>query len=156
MKLRILMLIRDKHLFDFSGYPKDSVYYGDENKKALGKTKNEFNGNKIHEFVGLRTKMYSLSSYDGWEVNKAKEINLELRHQEYIDVLFGKKGVRHKMKRIQSKSHEIGTYKLIKISLSCFDNKRYILDDGINTLAYGHKDIVKQNKDQIIFIRTIN
>ena len=55
-----------------------------------------------------------------------------------------KKVVRHKMKRIQSKLHEIGTYDLNKISLSCFDDKRYVLDDGINTLAYFHKDISYQ------------
>ena len=46
-----------------------------------------------------------------------------------------------KMKRIQIKLHEIGTYDLNKISLSCFDDKIYILDDGINTLTYFHKDI---------------
>ena len=138
---------KDKHLFDFSGSPKDSVHYDDSNKKALGKMKNEFNGNRvINEFVGLKSKMYSLSSYDCWELNKAKGIRLKPTHQEYVDVLFGKKVARHKMKRIQSKSHNIGTYELNKISLSCFDDKRYILDDGINTLAYGHKDIVKQNK----------
>ena len=28
-----------------------------------------------------------------------------------------------------------------KISLSCFDNKKYLLDDGVSSLAYGHKDI---------------
>ena len=49
--------------------------------------------------------------------------------------------MRHKMKRIQSKLHKIGTYELSKINLSCFDDKRYVLDDGINTLAYYHKDI---------------
>ena len=64
-----------------------------------------------------------------------------MRHNEYFDVLSGKKFVRHKMKRIQSNLHRIGTYGLNKISLSCFDDKRYILDDGINTLAYFHKDI---------------
>ena len=30
-----------------------------------------------------------------------------------------------------------------EISLSCFDDKRQIKDDGINTLAFGHKDIPK-------------
>ena len=43
------------------------------------------------------------------------------------------------MKRIQSKKHKLGTYEIDKISLSCFDNKRYLLDDGIYTLAYFHK-----------------
>ena len=44
------------------------------------------------------------------------------------------------MKRIQSKKHKIETYEIKKISLSCFDNKRYVLDDGVYTLAYFHKD----------------
>ena len=30
-----------------------------------------------------------------------------------------------------------------KISLPCFDDKRYILHDGINTLAYGHRNIAR-------------
>ena len=68
-------------------------------------------------------------------------MNLKLRHKEYVDVLFDKKVVRHKMKRIQSELHSVGTYEINKISLSCFDDKRYVLDDGINTLAYFHKDI---------------
>ena len=39
------------------------------------------------------------------------------------------------MKRIQSEKHKLGTYEIDKISLSRFDNKRYVLDDGIRTLA---------------------
>ena len=45
------------------------------------------------------------------------------------------------MKRIRSKKHKIGTYDVNKISLSCFDDKMYILNDGIRTLAYFHKDL---------------
>ena len=48
------------------------------------------------------------------------------------------------MKRIQSKLYRIGTYDVCKISLSCFDDKRYILDDSVNSLAYFHKDIKSQ------------
>ena len=73
--------------------------------------------------------------------NKYRGINKKLRHKEYVDVLFNKKVVTHNMKRIKSKLHEISTYDVFKISLSCFDDKRYVLDDGINTLAYFHKDI---------------
>ena len=62
----------------------------------------------------------------------------------YLDVLFNKKMTRHEMKRIQSKLHRIGTYNVSKISLSYFDDKRYILDDGINSLAYSHQDIKSQ------------
>ena len=48
---------KDKQLFDFSGYSKDSVYYDDSNKKVLGKMKDELRGVKIDEFVGLKSKM---------------------------------------------------------------------------------------------------
>ena len=44
------------------------------------------------------------------------------------------------MKRIQSKKHKLGTYEIDKISLSCFDDKRYMLDDEIHTLSYFLKD----------------
>ena len=45
------------------------------------------------------------------------------------------------MKQIQSELHKIGTNEVHKISLSCFDDKRYILADGINSLAYFQKNI---------------
>ena len=44
------------------------------------------------------------------------------------------------MKRIQAKKHKIGTYEIDKICLSCFDDSRYVLDDGVHILAYFHKD----------------
>ena len=50
------------------------------------------------------------------------------------------------MKRIPCKKHKLGTYKSDKISLPCFDDKRYVLDDGIHTLAYFHKDSVTSCK----------
>ena len=49
--------------------------------------------------------------------------------------------MKHKMKKIQSKLHRIGTYGVCKISLSCFNDKRNILGDGINSLVYFHKDL---------------
>ena len=48
------------------------------------------------------------------------------------------------MTRIQSKKHKIGKYEINKNSLSCFDDKKFVLDDGIHTLAYFHKDLQKQ------------
>ena len=129
-------------MFDFSGYPEGSIYFDDSNKKVLGKMKDEFNGLSIDEFVGLKSKIYSLVACNDLEFNKAKGVNLKLKHNEYVDVLNGKKVKRHKMKRILSEKHSVGSCVINKISLSCFDDKRYILDNGINTLAYGHKDIV--------------
>ena len=45
------------------------------------------------------------------------------------------------MRGIKSKNHNLGTNETNKTSLSCFDDKRYILKNGINTLEYGYKDI---------------
>ena len=44
------------------------------------------------------------------------------------------------MRKIQAKRHKLGTYEIDKIWLSCFDDKRYLIDDEIHTLAYFHKD----------------
>ena len=96
-------------MFDFSRYPKDSVYYDTSNGKVLVKMKDEFNGVKIVEFAGLTSKMCSLISVDDKEVNKAKGINKKLRHEEYLNVLFNKKTFRRSMKRIQSKLHDVCT-----------------------------------------------
>ena len=89
--------------------------------------KDEFKGNIISEFVGLKSKMYSLVSLDGEENRKTKAVNkyvaTDIRHKEFVDVLFNEEVVRYIMKRIQSKLHSIGTYEVCKISLSCFDNK---------------------------------
>ena len=85
--------------------------------------------------------MYSLISVDDEEVTKAKGVNKEIRHKEFLDVLLNEKVIRHNMKIIQSKLHRIGTYDVCKISLSCFDDKGYILDDDVNSLAYFHKNM---------------
>jgi hypothetical protein len=43
-------------------------------------------------------------------------------------------------RRIQSKSHEIHSVKINKLIYTPFCDKRFILDDGFSTLAFGHKD----------------
>ena len=116
-------------MFDFSDYPLNSKFFDPVNKKVIGKMKDEFKGKKINEFVGLKSKILSLISVDDKEVTKSKGVNKKIRHEEFVDVLFNKRVIRHNMKRMQSKLHIIGTYNVCKISLSCFDDKRYVLDE---------------------------
>ena len=90
---------------------------------------------------------------NGSESSTAKGVNIATEFNEFKDVLFNKKPIRQKMKRIQTEKHKIGTYEIDKISLLCFDDQRYVLHDGVNTLAYFHKDCNKicdknNNKDQ--------
>ena len=62
-------------------------------------------GKIIDEFVGLKSKMYSIKNIDGEESNTAKRVNIATGFNEFKDTLFNKKVVRHEMKRIQSKKH---------------------------------------------------
>ena len=102
--------------------------------------KDEFGGIIIEEFIRLKSMMHSIKKIDSGESSIAKGVNIETEFNEFKDVLLNKKIIRHKMKRIQAKKHKIGTYEINKISLSYSDNKRYVLDDRIHTLAYFHKD----------------
>ena len=70
-------------------------------------------------------------------------INQSIKYEECKNTHFSKRVIRHKMRGIKSKKHQLVTYESNKTSLSVFDDKRYILFDGINTLPYGYKDIPK-------------
>ena len=132
-------------MFDFSNYSKDSKFFdNNNNKKVIGKMKDEYGGVIIDQFIGFKSKMYSIKKVNGSESSTTKGVNIETEFNEFKDVLFNKKIIRHKMKRIKAKKHKIGTYETDKISLSCFDDKIYVLDDGVNTLAYFHKDCNKK------------
>ena len=109
--------------------------------------KDEFGGVIVVEFVGLKSKMYSMKKIDGKEYKTAKGVSIATEFNKLKNFLFNEKIIRHKMKRIQSKKYKLGTYEINKMSLSCFDDKRYALDDGICTLPYFHKDSVTSCKE---------
>ena len=87
--------------------------------------------------------MYPSFSDDGEESNRAKGLNIATEFNEFREILFNKKVVRHKMKIIKSKKHKIGTDEINKISLSVFDDKRFFLNDGIHALVYFHRELRK-------------
>ena len=133
----------DKDRFDNSDYPENSPYFNKTNKKVIGKFKDEAAGIPITEFVGLRSKMYSYIkvNHKGGKTAKGIKKNIiknDIKHENYKEVLFNNKQIHHTMKTIRSSNHQLGSYELNKVSLSCFDDKRYIANDGINSFAYGH------------------
>ena len=67
-----------------------------------------------------------MKKIDGKECNTAKGVSTAAEFDKFKDVLFNGKTIRHKMKRIESKKHKLGTYEIDKISLSCFDDKRCV------------------------------
>ena len=133
----------DKNRFDNSDYPENSPYFDKTNKKVIGKFKDEAAGIPITEFVGLRSKMYSYIK-DNQKVGKTAKgikkniIKNNIKHEDYKNVLINNKQIHHTMKTIRSMNHQLGSYEINKVSLSCFDDKRYIANDGINSFSYGH------------------
>ena len=136
----------DKDKFDNSDYPESSPYFNKTNKKVIGKFKDEAAGVPICEFVGLRSKMYSYIKDDNKGGKTAKGIKKNIiknniTHENYKYILFNDEQMYHKMKTIRSENHELNSYEINKVSLSCFDDKRYIHKDGKTSYAYGHKNI---------------
>ena len=136
----------DKNKFDNSDYHESSPYFDKTNKKVIGKFKDEAAGVPICEFVGLRSKMYSYmkDNRKGGKTAKGIKKNVikkNITHGNYKETLFNNKQMHHKMKTIRSQNHQLGSYEINKVSLSCFDDKRYILEDGITSYAYGHYNI---------------
>ena len=76
-----------KDLFDFSNYSKDSRFFNETNKKVIGKMKDEFGGVIITEFVGLKSKMYSIKKIDGKEHNTTKGVSIATEFDKFKDVL---------------------------------------------------------------------
>jgi hypothetical protein len=81
----------NRHLFDFSNYDKDHPLYDTSNAKTPGLFKDEPGGVSIQQFVGLRSKMYSIK-YGRVEQTRAKGIvksvvKKELRHKQYVDCI---------------------------------------------------------------------
>ena len=78
---------------------------------------------------------------DNSEDKKAKDVNRNvvatISHNEYKDFLLNIKYLSHSINRRQSKDHRIATYEINKISLSCFDDKIYIQNNGCDGVALG-------------------
>ena len=105
--------------------------------------KAEYPKEVITEFIGLRSKMYSLQFDSGKEDKKAKGIvksviRKDLKHSMYSNILETSGKMYSKMNVIRSQKHIIYTMSMNKISLSAYDDKRWLCDDGITSYAHGH------------------
>lgn len=143
-------MYENKSVFDLSNYSKDHFCYDETNKAVIGKFKDESDGIPIVDFKGLRSKMYSIKLDSDKEKATGKGIKKQalkdkIRHTDYERCLFGK-DLKDKQQHIQfnlirSEKHQLYTYSLNKVGLSCYDDKRYLLEDGITSYSYGHYKI---------------
>ena len=121
---------------------------GDHNKK-IGYFKSEVGSSIISEFVGLRAKCYSYTIQDDPEPHMRckgtpkSAMELSIRHNNYLQCIWHNnmpENIRQHVSfsKIQSKDHQIYSLSTSKVSLSCNDSKRFIMEDNIHTLPYGH------------------
>ena len=137
-----------KDRFDTSDYPEGhpSGIPTGINKKVLGMFKDEAAGKVIKEFVGLRAKLYSYKMDEGKENKKCKGIKKavvekSISHEDYKRCLTTGKEQLRRQNIIRSYEHVLYTEEVNKIALSAADDKRYLLKDSFDTLAWGHRRI---------------
>ena len=136
--------------FDFSNFPTSHPLQDASVKRVPGKFKDECNELYIYEFVGLRSKMYSLKFGDDSSVVKTESkvakgvkgsvIRKSLNFSDYLRCLHENEVMEHSFKPIKSISHDVHTFHQRKVSLSSFDDNRFLLDH-IHSLPYGHHSL---------------
>lgn len=140
-------------ILDLSEYPEDhfSKLHTDKNKKVLGMLKDEMKGSIISQFVGIKSKMYSLS-YENKNKKTGKGIQRAVlekffSHDDYKECVLESNLFFAQNRRIESKNHQLRTVEQSKLVLTPFDDKRYYINN-IDSLAYGHIDIKEEfNKE---------
>lgn len=142
-------------IMDFSNYDPNHPKYDSSHKAELGFVKDELCGKfKCVEFIGLRSKTYSMLLIDPEENVSEKKvckgvgrlaIQKRLSFNQYKRCLLEQKTFFHQFFSIRSKNHTLKTISLKKKSLSFLDTKRFILNCGIHTIPYGSYLIPKYN-----------
>ena len=146
-----LQRLRDH--FDFSNLASDNPLFSNANRAVVGKFKDETSGVPIREFVGLRSKCYSILTGAGKQKHTAAGVkkcvrDKELNHELYRKVLQDPVMIKpadqsledhfiHQM-TFRSQSHTVYTIDQCKVGLTRYDDKRWVLQDGVTTRPHGH------------------
>lgn len=133
----------DLHLYDTSNFPENHMLHSKMNEKKPGVMKDESPAKPIAEFVGLRSKMYAFVCNTKDEVKVAKgikknAISKQLRFQQYKECLLEKKIYMCEFNNISHVNHQLYLTHFNKVGLSAADDKRYVLENGIDCVALGH------------------
>jgi len=135
------------------------------NKAQLFKFKEEFGLRPISRLCALKSKVYSFEiacehkdgigkrgtcikcenkSFSGSHLNKLKGIQKktarEIHFEKYLNCLEKNIAIRSIVHQISSKKQSISTNVVNKISLSSFDDKRYLLNCGIHSEPFSKKN----------------
>ena len=139
--------------FDTSAYPTDHKCFSLQNRKKLGKFKDEMNSVPIVVFCGLKAKMYSFKTVDGYmkAVGKGiprRSLKEEITHEDYEDTV-----INHTMKYVSFKKigtdrhHHLYTLSGVRRGLTAYDDKRIFIEGSHRTFAFGHYKVNKTEED---------
>ena len=133
-----------KEHFDFSNYPIDHALYDPHNNAVLGKFKDECAGKILAELVALRGNSYSMQIYDGKTMKQKnaaagikKAIQTSVNHETYKKTLFNENDTYITQNILRSYDHTVHSVTQTRVGLTAYDDKRYLLDNGIYTRAHG-------------------
>lgn len=150
---------------DFSNLDKNHILFSNKNKAQLFKFKEEFALQPIARLCALKSKCYSFEiacshtcginnkgvclkcnnkKYSPFNVNKLKGIQKktarDIHFKKYLKCLEKNHARRDMVFQITSKAQTISTNLVNKISLSSFDDKRYIFNCGVHSEPYSYKN----------------
>ena len=132
-------------IFDTSNYPVNhpSGIKSGVNKKVPGKFKDELGGEIIKEYAGVRAKLHAFRMLDNVEEKKAKGIKKyviknKLVFEDFKNCVLNRTTKRITQYNIRSYDHKVYTERINKVAMNWYDDKRYILDNGVDTLSWGN------------------
>ena len=142
-----------KEWFDTNDFPpehpavlKSGMPIVPENKKKIGLMKDECCGAVMTEFVALKPKLYSFLTEEDEKIREKQKakgvkkciIKKSLRHENFKKCLMTGQSQMRKQSFFRSREHHLFTESLTKLALNPRDDKRVVLENGIDTLALGH------------------
>lgn len=158
-------MMTDLQRYDTSDYPENNIYgIPRAHAKVPGLFKDELKGQIITEFVGLRSKMYSVRTGVIDKMKKAKGVKncvlkREIGFSDYVHCLRNTSTIVKEQKSFRTKLHKMFTIQQDKIALSPYDDKRHILSCMRNeckggscdtccygTYAHGHYNIERRRQ----------
>ena len=130
-----------KHLLGLLDYPQNHKLFDSTNEIVPVTTKDELNGQIMLEATCLRSKLFNIKYESGIkQIAKGVQNSVEktLHDDLFNDDLSSRGNIRKNVTQIQSQQHQLLVTQINKIVISAFDDKRFILEDGIQSFAFGH------------------
>jgi len=131
--------------FDTSDFAENNPYgIPRVNKKVVGLMKDECSGEPMTEFVGLRSKMYSVRVNGEDRLKKCKGVKSSvvqrtIQFDDYKRCLDNDSVESRVQRTIVPRAHRVYTIEQCKLALSPLDDKRYLVPPSkVGTLPWGH------------------